>query len=1597
MEPPESFCAAASGGELPLGSATVRAIGRVLYSDLDMWPYALRGEHNELIPDVVCEVMREMGYNHGEPQVQTVMDEVAECQRISKGVKLLGSGKVGEILRQTNQIVATARDHGYNRIFDGVPSLKMLQAVLIDIDKQQEGATPVDLALLRERHEHPDFRACCDSLSDELRAVRKCLQRPDTLREVARAVQLGSGSPEGLLANPLAACDHRVSLKLDRLAWVREHVSGAHQLLDVDSVLCDERATEFWQHAFGPAHLVDEPTFAAALGARLAADPAGRSVPLAAAVRVAADFNCDCYDGWVSLWGFLRLLAVFGPFSALPRNLLLEAGCGYFAPRLTPRCACAQVLGRPAEKESERAAPAECEAAGKAQPPAPTGRFTVSFGAVRGSVVCAWGGEPSAAQPHARAAAPAAVGGLRLACLRNASGAWASPGIPCHPSEHLRDLVAKSRASWRLPVGTRYFDGVQGEGTGNAHPHTPTESNPGPSLPEAVEAHTQPPAPVQAPVHGFDGEEPDGTSLLHRACHRNNAKLVRVLLRQGAVLTVDQRTWAPAGGSFGGAITALMASIQNPIGDPTEVCRLLISAGADVDVVAGDGQTALYKAILHKRTEVIDLLETSGARWFTAEGTEPLILALGPSQHNGWFKHNVALQDYRPSAQVVASLLRRYISRDSAEAVRRALRVCGDKIRADNRAPDQSVPDLMAERKQALADAHSRRLENRANTGGREVGRGLAATMIPSSSEDESLNSGDSDGSKFAVKVVTLSMGLTSYEFMVKPTTTIRELRKLLEEADGTYAYARQRVTYNRREVSRGSTEMQHLRPPAQTGSKFLIALELERSSLAEKWKISVVHFDTPSEQEAVVVSPDQTMVDVLAVLKQKDSHKWDNGVFCVADQLIDQATPLRSLPGMGPGAEVQFSGIQSDGVVEVVITKAGALHNGQVTRERTRLALLSLPGSLSRLGGGDFDSLRNLNDTSVLDSAGPPANAPGAASRGDENGVTHIEARLTQQQGSAAPPGGAAACVRIASSESVRALKAAVEESFARGGRRVPRARQKLVHNSQIREDEEKVSSIPAGDAGTAANPIIIQVFLVPENARQDASPTATEASDDPGRPRSRRCNVARSSVGLAASAICFTWAVGLCIVAATTMATRAENGYCYIVPSTDMVCARQPSGAWGYTLNHARFQRDPPVATPCDYCSYLLPGAPAAPPRAHAEAFAACAAPPGGGVSREKPTHLPVVSRYIPGALCDRIAERPGAAFWLDGRQAAGSDAFVSAGGLKLALPASLWAGGAPPDASGDLYLTVVFDPASNRCVLQPASSEQAAGSGGAYAVCASDPLRVEYLQDGQMCEPTVSQSKEYSTTAGAAGYEECKHYCNSWGEQALVVQGRQNACLEVQHSAATQSCRCRRVLGVDAAWGTRVNSSGALSSKLMFPLDTRERVTLAPETTRDFWKLPGWTLDGIADITEDKANHTAASCVEKCVEYRSCESFTVTAAGACFLWSFTPGDWGKLSRASGGADTYAAAINELYCNFDTQAIVAASKAECLAKLLMRPATTECRRRGSFSCEPGHERSGSTGYVVFIFAGICFLLSLAAFLTAMPARKVSQPASAG
>ena len=378
--------------------ARAKAIGRTLHSDLNMWPFELKGEHNEIVPEAVAEILHEMGFPALERNVQSILDEVTECQRLSKGKQqgLLGGGKIGEILRLVNLISSELRDvSGGTTLLELLPGLGKLHSAFskeLDNEQKQNDDDPVKAVLIRSQHDHHEFGLCCESIIEELVFIKKIKKRDDDI------------------ATLLRTADAHLERKLSRYKWTRKHIVSQVQL-NINDIIDDEEASAMWTSSFGTKLSIPLEEFIDAYCKYVSTNKEVIS-------PIMFDILNECGDGVVTIWSFYRLLGLFGVFSTLSNNLLQEALGGYLQPGLK-RCDAIDVVKKEAYS------------------------FVVVV-EVKYACVCCYWSQPVGLKNKIIA---------KEVIISRATGAWSTQNL--FPAETLRALI-KTNSTWKKAVGKKY-------------------------------------------------------------------------------------------------------------------------------------------------------------------------------------------------------------------------------------------------------------------------------------------------------------------------------------------------------------------------------------------------------------------------------------------------------------------------------------------------------------------------------------------------------------------------------------------------------------------------------------------------------------------------------------------------------------------------------------------------------------------------------------------------------------------------------------------------------------------------------------------------------------------------------------------------------------------------------------------------------------------------------------------------------------------------------------------------------------------------------------------------------------------------------------
>ncbi|RNF09143.1 hypothetical protein TraAM80_02402 [Trypanosoma rangeli] len=159
---------------------------------------------------------------------------------------------------------------------------------------------------------------------------------------------------------------------------------------------------------------------------------------------------------------------------------------------------------------------------------------------------------------------------------------------------------------------------------------------------------------------------------LHRACFRNNSRYVKTLLERGLAVVVNTTVTDPAI-STQFSWTPLLCAVNNPNSDPGEVVRMLLSAGADVNIYDEAQCTPLYYAIANGYVDAARALLEHSPHLRTSNLSVPLLVALGAHHFHACESDIRRLCDLIPSADMLQVLL-------SYERSLPLLRLCVDII-----------------------------------------------------------------------------------------------------------------------------------------------------------------------------------------------------------------------------------------------------------------------------------------------------------------------------------------------------------------------------------------------------------------------------------------------------------------------------------------------------------------------------------------------------------------------------------------------------------------------------------------------------------------------------------------------------------------------------------------------------------------------------------------------------------------------------------------------------------------------------------------------------------------------------------------------------
>jgi hypothetical protein len=168
----------------------------------------------------------------------------------------------------------------------------------------------------------------------------------------------------------------------------------------------------------------------------------------------------------------------------------------------------------------------------------------------------------------------------------------------------------------------------------------------------------------------------DASSILHRACFRNNVQYVKKLLHRGSTVLVNIGV-ADASISASYVWTPLLCAVNNPNGDPHLIVDSLLEVGANASFRDNSGATALYYAIANSYPIAVRRLLAVDPRMPPSSTSHVLFVALGAHYYNVSDLDNRRLMDTIPSADVVREVLP-YI--DDWDLVKQAISIVNGKL-----------------------------------------------------------------------------------------------------------------------------------------------------------------------------------------------------------------------------------------------------------------------------------------------------------------------------------------------------------------------------------------------------------------------------------------------------------------------------------------------------------------------------------------------------------------------------------------------------------------------------------------------------------------------------------------------------------------------------------------------------------------------------------------------------------------------------------------------------------------------------------------------------------------------------------------------------
>ena len=282
-------------------------------------------------------------------------------------------------------------------------------------------------------------------------------------------------------------------------------------------------------------------------------------------------------------------------------------------------------------------------------------------------------------------------------------------------------------------------------------------------------------------------------------------------------------------------------------------------------------------------------------------------------------------------------------------------------------------------------------------------------------------------GSMITIKVVTLAMGLPTLSLQIKPDAVVMDLKEKISQLDEAHPEtSRQRLTYNRKELTDDNQKLCDLQPKVDEGAIFSMALELQ----------------TPAR------TPTPTLPET--------------------DSEVESSTDLWTVWVNHPPFKLKIS-------KEITLSE---LKKQLTVEEECDLGQWSLVMSRDKSIPIDHDDqsldmISGATDGCTL-SYKPIQDDSSSDSHPDQGEPLFLELRLYDAADHIS------ITLKVKLTDTVGRIQHLAQELFLREHSKVvPANRQKLVCNGQVKSEESPMSSFQTGDRGSEQEPLILLVHV--------------------------------------------------------------------------------------------------------------------------------------------------------------------------------------------------------------------------------------------------------------------------------------------------------------------------------------------------------------------------------------------------------------------------------------------------------------------------------------------------------------------------------------